>query len=604
MSILKKAGSILLIFVMTAAFMPFASAFVAEDNTTSEVHAASAAVKVKPVTAKSGSYRVKISQKKVNYKDGTATIYGYKTLKKKNIRKISVTAYMYAGKSVMQKKTKTVRLSGLHASKNKVNFKFPAFGKYTVKVRYYGAGKSPRKTLTLKKVGVVAEEYNIAALNGTFGPLLFTMNLWNDGVLTNKTTGQPIPTVVALSRADAYNWSKLPKNVYSNPLSKTPKSYSFTTKVLRMQAYVKDLHSMNRNSKFHVYLADNCIKRVFDLMYANKIKDDHFDLTLLSDGTASYYFFNKVYNVKDSNPYDALKSMKAEWKTTKNAFLYGHGLNTNALDYSIGGKNLCMSKYTYAAVASQPNYKWWVTRTNGTFQSTDAAFLKEATDKMTLVGINSMLTDIQKKGDSAIKSFKALYHFSDTMFADAAKAKKKVMILMGTRVNSEPYFEEFSKYVMKEYGSGYMYYYKGHPATPTKLYPEKQAQLDKLGIRDVESSIAAELILFFYPNVYVSGMSNSTLNGSYTAGHTCAYLGTRLAGKDTINRGELFQEFFTKITGDYEDSIKALCKNDPSLEHSYLVEYNTKDGDHIAIYDSKANTLTKYIKKGDSYEKE
>ena len=175
---------------------------------------------------------------------------------------------------------------------------------------------------------------------------------------------------------------------------------------------------------------------------------------------------------------------------------------------------------------------------------------------------------------------------------------------MGTRVNSEPYFEEFSKYVMKEYGSGYMYYYKGHPATPTKLYPEKQAQLDKLGIRDVESSIAAELILFFYPDVYVSGMSNSTLNGSYTAGHTCAYLGTRLAGKDTINRGELFQEFFTKITGDYEDSIKALCKNDPSLEHSYLVEYNTNDGDHIAIYDSKANTLTKYIKKGDSYEKE
>ena len=49
-----------------------------------------------------------------------------------------------------------------------------------------------------------------------------------------------------------------------------------------------------------------------------------------------------------------------------------------------------------------------------------------------------------------------------------------------------------------------------------------QAQLDKLGIRDVESSIAAELILFFYPDVYVSGMSNSTLNGSYTAGHTCA----------------------------------------------------------------------------------
>ena len=57
---------------------------------------------------------------------------------------------------------------------------------------------------------------------------------------------------------------------------------------------------------------------------------------------------------------------------------------------------------------------------------------------------------------------------------------------------------------MTYYGNEYAYY-KGHPNTPTGLWPSKQDQLRSLGITDIDSSVAAELILFFNPEVAPSG---------------------------------------------------------------------------------------------------
>ena len=60
------------------------------------------------------------------------------------------------------------------------------------------------------------------------------------------------------------------------------------------------------------------------------------------------------------------------------------------------------------------------------------------------------------------------------------------------------------------YGDDYLYYYKGHPNTPAGMYPQKQEQLDRLGLTDVDSSVAAELILFFNPEIGLSGYVSST----------------------------------------------------------------------------------------------
>lgn len=52
---------------------------------------------------------------------------------------------------------------------------------------------------------------------------------------------------------------------------------------------------------------------------------------------------------------------------------------------------------------------------------------------------------------------------------------------------------------MDYYGDSFQYYYRGHSGTPTVLYPDKAEQLQKLEMTDVNSSISAELSLFFFP---------------------------------------------------------------------------------------------------------
>lgn len=153
-----------------------------------------------------------------------------------------------------------------------------------------------------------------------------------------------------------------------------------------------------------------------------------------------------------------------------------------------------------------------------------------------------MLTALTAKGEVVENEFKNLYHFSETMFEDADKNGKQVMMFLGTRVTGEADFEDYARFCMLYYGDEYEYYYKGHPATPTDMYPEKQNQLNSLGVHDVESSIAAELILYFYPNISMSGydsttfmsaseemaccLFNKTLDAAYNVTNGCDYKNT------------------------------------------------------------------------------
>ena len=99
------------------------------------------------------------------------------------------------------------------------------------------------------------------------------------------------------------------------------------------------------------------------------------------------------------------------------------------------------------------------------------------------------------------------------LFEAAEQSGKKVMIFLGTRLTSDSEssenFRALSAFTEQYYGDDYVYYYKGHPATPTGANPERLALLDELGITDIESSIAAELIFFFYPEANLSGYSST-----------------------------------------------------------------------------------------------
>ena len=555
--------------------------------------ATASSVKVMPVTKQAGKYSVKATQKAIDSTTLSVSLKQAKALKKAKVSKVKVTATLFYGKKALVVKSTTKTLKSLSKTGNRITCKLPVYGSYRVSVKYYGAKGKPKKlvkTVTLKNVGIAASQYSIAVLNGTMAPLAFAMSCFDDRNILKNNNGKTIPTYVTVSRPKSIDWKSLPSGMKSCPFASGPAKGSYGQRVTAMKAYVGNLHKANKNSKFNLYIADNGLGNVYRVMYANGVDDDILKVHMLTDGSGTAYWYNSVYNVDD--PWSVNRSMVSELARLQSRAATGKSIDYRTMKYvTYNGKgSLALSKYTYAAYCGHDNYDWLITYDGG-FKISDPTFLartKKAYEKVTLA---SDLDAIKAKGNS--EKLKAFFKMDGQMFAGAEKAGKKPLVIMGTRVSSEENFEPFAKFLKKYYGNAYQYYYKGHPATPTSEYPEKAAQLKKLGIADIDSSIPAELLVFYYPEMYVAGLSNSTLNSSYQAGHTLAYLNVRLSNQSKITNGNLFQIFFTKIDSGYEDAIKSLVKDDSSLEHSYLAELNDGTGT-IAIFNDKTDNITTY----------
>ena len=245
-----------------------------------------------------------------------------------------------------------------------------------------------------------------------------------------------------------------------------------------------------------------------DANNANKIPTGQYSIRLLSDGSATYVFTNEAFDVKDPDSKQA--ELIALWNAAKNK------------EYETGEVSMSYSDYhdhwdsMYAVLSIEPGTQWWMTRTNLFTSGDDNAFAnKIASDpNVKKMNVSSMLTSLQNRGEYTVQAFKALYNFNDGYFDAATQQGKKVMMLLGTYVTYEQNFDDYANLTEVIYGDDYLYYYKGHPNTPTGMYPQKQEQLDRLSITDVDSSVAAELILFFNPEIGLSGYGSSTYNSA------------------------------------------------------------------------------------------
>ena len=164
------------------------------------------------------------------------------------------------------------------------------------------------KLLAVGKTEVWADEYNFASLNGTFPVVYFTLELFSmsgesrDNFLEANEGGKNIqfmanvPTFVSLERTAAYNWDKLPENVYTLP--NTTYEYAiqgdFHGMNTVMASYIKELSEINPDSKFHFYCVDNYPELIVKFFTAQGIDADHFDATMISDGTASVAAFTAL----------------------------------------------------------------------------------------------------------------------------------------------------------------------------------------------------------------------------------------------------------------------------------------------------------------------
>lgn len=386
------------------------------------------------------------------------------------------------------------------------------FGKFNATIEYYSQNVVV-KTDQLD-VGVSADEYNLAALNGTFPVLYFSLSLWD----MKEDLGNPIPTFAFFERGGAYNWNMLPKNVYALPTasfqhiteSNSTQDNYFHEFRPQMVQYIADLHELNPDAKFNLYCSDFYPEFILDMLIANGIQDEDYTVTLLSDGTGTYNAFNSTFNIAD--PETLYETMKQEWNQMKQAARNGEPDYLDFATQTSGSSFQILEKYSYVIANEQDNVEYWLAR-KGSLYSQDSAFLDKVNASPSVIekNVKTMLDSLKSKGAKVENDLKHLYSFSDDMFSNAVNAQKDVMLILGTRTVYEYNFSDYVNFAKTHYGDEYVYYYKGHPGTPTGLDSTKIDLLEGLGLIDVESSIAAELILFFYPDIYLCGYASGTL---------------------------------------------------------------------------------------------
>lgn len=481
------------------------------------------------------------------------------------------------------------------------------YGKMTVKVQFKKGIYSTTKTM---KVNLSADEYNIAPITATMPVTLFTLSL---DEITNKGA---IPTFVWFKRSGAWDWTKLPQNVYEVPVATAEQFLNSDQNVMYSSTskWVKELYEINKNSKFNFYYNDYYAYGWMQATIANGIPAENYKVTLLSDGTASFNYFNK--NLNNANYASNYEAMKTNYLKLKNEIASKKKYTESSKGFTVDANTL--REYAFVMAKEEPNVEWWLTRANGTLgtyvvdsatnktvysefvRPTEGSAIQVKDLKTLLVKIDPRVnTSNAGKTDEEIEAMvadrwfkkadlKSLYKFSDTMFEKAEEEHKQVMVILGTWTETEQadYFDNYVKAIKAYYGDNYVYYYKGHPKNPTDTVEGKRAHLESLGLIDIDSTIPAELIFFFNPEAFGSGYQSSTFL-SVSAEKTCAIIKVR---KDAFSQS-------------YKDNVEVFMSTNTlnadktGFEASttcVLIEYNDTTRCDIAIYDTIANTMKYY----------
>lgn len=467
------------------------------------------------------------------------------------------------------------------------------YGNVTVLVKAVAEnGKINESTNT---ASLYADEYVLAPISGSMPQLYFTLNI------KEITNNGAIPTFVWLARPDSYNWDNLPENVFAMPTVEkseilTHNNYDRMIEVT--DKYIEELFALNPASKFNLYLNDFNNYVYMKLLAGNGIPEENYYVTLLSDGGASYKSFNDAFNSEDT-AFDA-DAKYAEMKTSLET-LYTQVREKGDYYYSetdFAVDTTTFRQYSYVVAKEMTNVEWWILRPRaGVLCSPDEDFINTVlnTDKTEgIIEERNFANPLKAMTDEEKAQLKALYNFNNEMFELADTQGKKAMMILGSwaTAENEPDFEDYANLIKEYYGDEFVYYYKGHPNTPTSNYPEKQAQLEKLGLIDVESSINAELILFFYPDIYMCGYNSSTFMSVESEEMACCMFNMTI---EDANKNEGMTEYkdligiyASKITadGEYKDLIE------DETHTYYLMQFNGEE--KIGVYDATANTFKYY----------
>lgn len=251
---------------------------------------------------------------------------------------------------------------------------------------------------------------------------------------------------------------------------------------------------------------------------AQGITEKNFKATLISDGTATVAYFKAAFGGADGK--EVYDTMVAEWNRIKGLAAAGDSTYLDDVYLGSGTFYQILAKYALVMITEEDNIELWCSRNLFT-SNTESAYIQDLISgenesgenaegkkaNFRVLGINDMLSILNEEQQSNLKN---LFHFDSEMFSAAADEGKQVLMVVGTSTANEGDLKAYLTLLNETHGDKYKIYYKGHPGYPTGLNDEKIAMFEELGVTDLEASIAAELIMFYCPDIYLSGYGSTT----------------------------------------------------------------------------------------------
>lgn len=460
------------------------------------------------------------------------------------------------------------------------------YGRITVIVKVKKGAHSTTEKLSCD---LSASEYNFAPLTSTMPVTLFSL------ALDEITENGKIPTFVWFKRSGAWDWKNLPENVFAMPTateeeflgSGQKKIYKETT------AYIKELYEINPDSFFNLFYNDYYAYGWVDAVFSNGLANEHYKVHLLSDGTASFNYFNAHFNNANANANYA--KMVEQWETLKTQVAKNGNYTEGAKGFAIDADSL--RDYAFVMAKEEGNVEWWLTRINGTLAPNNSDFYNIVSNTAS-VKVKDLNTSLNAMNETQKQNLKKLYKFSDAMFEKAEKEGKKAMVILGTWTVNEYHFKDYVSAIQTYYGDEYVYYYKGHPKNPTYTESGKLEMLESIGLIDVDSTIPAELIIFFNPDIYLSGYPTTSYVSVPTPDKCCALFNVTKAGANGAYKNNM--DFFISKVESNNPTYGSLVTS----EKCFLIEYNLTDEFDISIFDAVDKTIKnyKYNSENSSYE--
>jgi len=363
--------------------------------------------------------------------------------------------------------------------------------------------KNEKKNEIIREFNIVPKEVVIAAFHASLPALIFSLDIFN---ITEKFN---CPIYVSLERYKAWKWDKLPERVFLFDILDENNFYKidFYDILVKLKLWMAQMYKVNNKVIFNLFLTDIHNFIIPFCIYSNNIPSENYRIFLLSDGTASYMYFNEKFDNNQTylNTYNQMKYKYEEFKSyvwnSKNydtSSSYSKNLNHGDLHY-----------YSYIITKVEKNSFWWLTKIKGVFAPNNPTILEELLNdsKIELKDLNYLFKSLNDEQKEQIKD---LFNFNSNFFEEAYKLNKSVMLIAGTTESVEYNLYDYCLTTELLYKNDYIYYYKAHPQTPIENNQTKAEKLKNIGITPIDSNIPLEVIIFFNPNIFCSGYYTSS----------------------------------------------------------------------------------------------